>query len=228
MSKMLTWIGVAGTVLYLMVATVLGWGAWDKLWGMEPNEVGDFLAGVVGPLALLWLILGYFQQGAELRNSSEALQLQAEELKSSVQQQIELVNVTREQLAADRAALDAQYTPKLRLYPQSFVYTDDTTDVEFRLQNYGDIASDVSVELGAFGVEFEQTFFDSIPSNGSVIVSLKGLKSSHRGTYNFPLQYKDRLARLHAREVTLVLMPEVDDDGFPSPLELTAIVRDSW
>jgi hypothetical protein len=227
MSKTLTWIGIAITAAYLITASALGWGEWNKFAEMKPNEVGDFLAGVVGPLALLWLILGYFQQGAELRNSAAALQLQAEELKSSVQQQIELVNVTREQLAADRAALDAQYTPKLRLLPHLFTYADDKTAIEFTLQNYGDVARDVFLELGAFGVEFEPTFFDSISSGEMAIVRLNGLDMSHCGSYKFPLQYKDRLARLHAKEVTLILAPGQEDD-FLSPSGVEASVSDPW
>lgn len=41
------------------------------------NNLGDFLAGVFSPLALLWLVLGYRQQGRELR-------LQANELSRTV------------------------------------------------------------------------------------------------------------------------------------------------
>lgn len=205
MSKKLTRIGIGITAIYLIATVLLGWGQWDKFSGMEPNEVGDFLAGVVGPLALLWLILGYFQQGEELRNSAAALQLQAEELKASVQQQMELVSVTREQLAADRAALDAQYTPQLRLDVQLSTIFDDQTTIDFTLRNFGDVAQDVRIELGVFGLEFEQTFFDSISTGQSVEVRLSGLTSKHCGSYRIPLQYKDRLSRSHFRDIGLQL-----------------------
>ena len=65
---------------------------------MDLNESGDFLAGVFGPLALLWLILGFFQQGLELRQNTQALELQAEELRNSVEQQRAIVVATREQI----------------------------------------------------------------------------------------------------------------------------------
>lgn len=54
---------------------------------MPLNELGDFLAGAFGPLALAWLVFGYFQQGDELKQGTEALLMQAEELRHSVEQQ---------------------------------------------------------------------------------------------------------------------------------------------
>ena len=68
---------VAGLVLYLV------------LQGQNPadlrlNELGDFVGGVSSPLAFLWLVLGFFQQGREIRLSNRALQLQAREMRRSV------------------------------------------------------------------------------------------------------------------------------------------------
>ncbi len=81
-----------------------GWG-WYAIrdWGafavMKPNEWGDFLAGTFGPVAFLWLVLGYLQQGQELR-------LQAQELAKSVEQHKELVKASREQVDITRSALE--------------------------------------------------------------------------------------------------------------------------
>ncbi len=87
---------------------------------LDLNELGDFLAGVVGPLALFWLVLGFFQQGKELQNSVAALRLQTRELKASVKQQSEMAKAAQKQntleeeherdrrerkLSADRAML---------------------------------------------------------------------------------------------------------------------------
>lgn len=76
-----------------------------RLLEMKLNELGDFLAGFFAPLAFLWLVLGYLQQGEELQHSTRALQLQAEELRNSVEQQRELVEVTRQQLNSEQETL---------------------------------------------------------------------------------------------------------------------------
>jgi hypothetical protein len=100
--KTLQYVGFAASALYLGVAGWLVATSSTPVGSLAPNELGDFLAGIFAPLAFFWLVLGFVQQGHELRNSAAALWLQSEELRNSVEQQRELVNVTREQLALDR------------------------------------------------------------------------------------------------------------------------------
>lgn len=89
-----TWFGIACTSVWL---TFL-WSYWledpARFAGLPPNEFGDFLAGAFAPLAFLWLVIGYAQQGEELQQNTaallqqeKALRLQASELKQSVQAQ---------------------------------------------------------------------------------------------------------------------------------------------
>ena len=63
---------------------------------LKLNEIGDFLAGALGPLAILWVVLGFFQQSVELARSTEAVKLQASELSKSAEQQAKLEKATRE------------------------------------------------------------------------------------------------------------------------------------
>lgn len=95
-------IGFALSAAYL--GSLLAYAAvnWDAFVALDPNEVGDFLAGSFAPLAFLWLVLGFMQQGEELRYSADALWLQGRELQHSVVQQRELVKVTREQLELEQ------------------------------------------------------------------------------------------------------------------------------
>ncbi|WHP04755.1 hypothetical protein QLH32_11895 [Acinetobacter corruptisaponis] len=86
---LLTYLG--GITLYLIIFFI--WFA-DYNSPMALNEVGDFLAGAFSPIAFLFLYLGYRQnsealriQAEELRQSTEALQLQVAEMKESVEQQ---------------------------------------------------------------------------------------------------------------------------------------------
>src|SRR5690242_18584195 len=60
------------------------WGATAIIWTfhgeagwaipkMDPNEWGDWAAGVAAPLAFLWLVVGYLQQGEELDANAKSL-----------------------------------------------------------------------------------------------------------------------------------------------------------
>ena len=101
MNRWLSVIGIFLTISYL--ASIGYWFGYrlGEIFAMKPNETGDFLAGIFGPVAIFWLILGFFQQGIELRKNTEVLKLQAEELKSSVEQQKNLVEVSRQQVESE-------------------------------------------------------------------------------------------------------------------------------
>lgn len=118
-------IGLIATVVYfasfLVLGPVLYLIGWIRAEPLALNEVGDFLAGLFGPLAIFWLVLGFFQQGEELRNSVDTLKLQAKELAASVSQQKELVHVTREQLAHEREVLGLQKTERQKLAQPDFI-----------------------------------------------------------------------------------------------------------
>ena len=104
-------IGGVLTAIYLAGIALLVYLKRNSLQELELNAIGDFLAGAFGPIAFLWLVLGYIQQGRELKLSSDALRLQADELKNSVEQQAHLVAVGREQIVAQ---LEAQTQERRR------------------------------------------------------------------------------------------------------------------
>ncbi len=68
--------GTFVTGCYLGVLIRLGWDNWYEFTTMEPHLWGDFLAGAFAPLAFLWFVIGYFQQGAALRVQAMELQKQ--------------------------------------------------------------------------------------------------------------------------------------------------------
>lgn len=129
---------------------------------MKYSEVGDFLAGVFAPVAFFWLVLGYRQQSRELRQNTDtlkqqerALQLQVDELRQSVEQQIEMNKTTRLQLESDRQDRDIataqrtlptyerclSYFKSIRrphhLYAE-YIYRTSTKDIVDRLSLFAD------------------------------------------------------------------------------------------
>ena len=105
MSRVLSAIGILATCVYVAFLFWVFGARIEEIRSLQPNHMGDFLAGVFGPLAILWLILGFFQQGVELRENSRALDLQAKELQSSTREQRELLRILHGQLETERAAL---------------------------------------------------------------------------------------------------------------------------
>ena len=73
--------GLSLTVAYVVLVFVFRGVDFLRLLRNGPSgELGDFLAGVFTPVALGWLIGGYFLQREELRAQREELGLQREEL----------------------------------------------------------------------------------------------------------------------------------------------------
>ncbi len=53
-------VGIAASAFIVILISVYIWLNWTGVLALKPNEFGDFLAGALGPLAILWLILGFF------------------------------------------------------------------------------------------------------------------------------------------------------------------------
>lgn len=106
--------GAITTAVWASASIVFVWFDWQSAKIMTFNEWGDFLAGVSAPLAFLWLVIGYFQQGEELGQNTKALEqqekalnLQVEELRLSVEQQ------TKSALALGLQSRISGYTARL-------------------------------------------------------------------------------------------------------------------
>ena len=104
MNKRSLTIGIVVTVIWIAIIVCI-----YLFTGLEHpkslNEFGDFLAGVFAPVAFFWLILGYMQQGKQLEQNTKALeqqeralQLQIDEMREGIKQQVELVQLQRQQL----------------------------------------------------------------------------------------------------------------------------------
>ncbi|PVZ56514.1 hypothetical protein C9422_18500 [Pseudomonas sp. B1(2018)] len=205
-SRGLDWWAAHITAFYVGGALLVMGAKFDELIALELNEVGDLSAGVFGPVAFLWLVLGYIQQGRELKISSAALNLQAKELKESVDQQKEMVGISTDQLnmakkntELENRRLAASVEPKFSL---SSGY--DGTDAYgvhfgFRLFNGGHTITCYKVllddeELHSVGVldkmqqtGFRKTYIEGETSHGGVVVIsyLNGLEEQKFKKFHF-------------------------------------------
>ncbi len=171
-------IGGVVTGLYLVLVLTLVYLKRDTLPGLSLNEVGDFLAGVFGPVAFLWLILGYLQQGRELKLSSEALLLQAAELKNSVEQQTHLVGVGREQIFAQSEAFkqaqrryEQGMNARFIFTPGAYIVSNTQVTNSFEVSNVGADAFDVMLLSGVKEISFHKEL-DVIKAGQTVIIKI--------------------------------------------------------
>ncbi|MEX0371332.1 MAG: hypothetical protein AB3N09_11930 [Tateyamaria sp.] len=147
--------GLSLTLLYVLLLGVIVSTNWDRFCELSPNEWGDFLAGSFGPLALAWIVLGFFLQSRELQASVDTLKLQTEELRHSVEQQKAMVEVTRESLQHEREVLGLQEQRHQDSLAPRFVPIFQSTaksgqekfHFSFRLLNSGAVATNIEFHI---------------------------------------------------------------------------------
>jgi hypothetical protein len=140
------WI-TAGYLVFLAALVLLKWDIFQQL---APNEWGDFLAGTLGPVALIWVVLSFFLQGRELQHSVEALRLQATELKNSVDQQKEMIAVSRQAIDFERAKSENEKEARKQQIAPEFKLTslalDAGSNLSYMVTNVGGNASSILIK----------------------------------------------------------------------------------
>lgn len=132
----------------------------EKLVLLNPNELGDFLAGCFAPLAFFLLYLGYMQQGRELQQNTKALTLQAYEFKNLVKEQEELRIIYLQ----EQSEKHFQVLPRIviskkeatKYYIEEPDYDEDDKivgtykmpyiDIIFEITNEGELAKDITIK----------------------------------------------------------------------------------
>ncbi|ARC91923.1 TPA: hypothetical protein NJ528_004504 [Vibrio parahaemolyticus] len=180
MSKNLTIIGFVLTGSYIVGLALLLYGRFEQMSSMQLNEIGDFLAGIFGPVAFLWLVLGFLQQGKELQQSTKALELQAAELNQSVEQQRELVEVTRAQLEAERLAIELENERRAHAAKPDFLiisrgasHSGGKSNYSFGIKNTGSTATRLRTEFGENMPEQSTPSFHVLEKNQEVQMNLR-------------------------------------------------------
>ncbi len=202
-------IGLIGTILYLgLVWWILDFNNVD-IGSMAPNAWGDFLAGIFGPLALFWVVMGFWQQGSELRNSRNALLLQAKELQQSVEAQRELVKVNISQVELEKEKIEKErrdeierIRPKLRLLGLG----QSATRYMFRLENVG--ADCIDIEIRRFDEETTSNVIfvprQTITKGGSIDFNMVFSAPPKNGEQWLDAYYFDSMMNRHERHFKLL------------------------
>lgn len=195
-------LGAVLTAAYLVgLAIYIIWDA-DAFAVMAPDDWGSFLGGAFAPLAFLWLVLGFFQQGDELRHSADALWLQGEELQHSVEQQRQLVEVTREQLKFESAMLEQQRQeiarntqPILRLQQKgSSGAGEGMRSYSFSLLNHGKPCTGLKIDIeGKSRIER-----NALPAGGTIEFNAE-LPYKQVGPVRITVDYVDERLLAHSK-----------------------------
>lgn len=199
--------GLATSIYLSAVIITVSWRM-PEFSALPLNELGDFLAGVFGPLAVFWLVLGYYQQSRELRISSQALVAQCVELANSAEQQRLALEVAKNQmiLAHERhqvelLELEESIRPRISI---SYINNGISTSIEwlnFELFAFNAAAYDLKVlwieggvefsalSAGYFGVKAKERFqvsFDKgqTPNNFDIAIYCKNVRGRSYG-YHF-------------------------------------------
>jgi hypothetical protein len=210
-----TGVGAALTLAWLVFWVFAVWGDFaasaivQRNATLTLNEWGVFLAGVVAPIAFLWLILGYFQQGHELAKNTEALRAQEQQLMQQVQETAALVReyarhaaasaqLAELEVAAHRRHEEARralLAPHFRFASASFSAGHDLADL--KMVNTGSTAYALKFHSDDFA-EGQIKPSEIIERNATFMlyVSLDRLLQPKRGT--FTISCKDIEGRDHA------------------------------
>ncbi|MBX7456865.1 hypothetical protein K3152_01250 [Qipengyuania sp. 1NDH17] len=191
--------GAFATAVYLLALALTGSQFEVGILDLKPNELGDFLAGAFSPLAFLWLVLGFLQQGQELR-------IQAIELNNAVEQSRQLVDVTRSQLDLDRQSVALTFEKEKELRAPQFRLSGGVTmisgnDVKFKytITNVGGECTDIVLyRRDAEGPMKELRKVDHLRKDSNFEVSLR-LDVNKYPSWQFVLQYKDEDGQAHQR-----------------------------
>ncbi len=135
-------IGVIVTaiwIIYIVAEVVVNFDGYKTL---RLNELGDFLAGAGGPIALMWLVIGYFQQSAALRLQQTELGNQVAETKKLVEQAALQTGLMSDELNYIKTQRHQEAQPRFTMRHAS----SNSGRMQCRLKNHGATVSDVVID----------------------------------------------------------------------------------
>lgn len=192
-------VGAMGSYIYL---------GWCSFKGMDPNEWGDFMAGSIGVLALVWLIVGYFLQSKELSQNTKALvaqiaeaEKQTTELTAQATATEQLRKVTLRQAIANEKLVNMQKelskkadNEKIEAVRPAFIYPGGGNNGihghMFYVSNTGHQVKDLEINVENEEVTFKEDGYKVFNTNDNLHLTYKASKK-YDWNLKFSIQYTD-------------------------------------
>jgi hypothetical protein len=209
--KKLTWFGVSATAIWLAVMLRIGIMNHTHFQGMTPNAWGDYLSGIMAPIAFLWLIIGYFQQQHEIKQNTDALILQHKQLEHQTRETAQLVEKTDKQaIATEQMVLLTQRNMKEKqpLFKCGGVYISSQGNHELNFHNIGGIGFIVDTGNDK-GAEINIDSINPIEYGGRLTLSMKEVKEF---PFAFRIHYRDLEGNDRTSYFTLIGPQDIRQD----------------
>ncbi len=152
-----TWIGICGSYVFTNVG-------WQTMAAQQPHLLGGFIAGILAPVALLWVILAFVQRGSDIHMYAEALrgELQSMIFPSEERSQVihkdieELVRQAAELSTASKAVLRSIHRARMGLRSEIQGMAGISKKTEFHIDRLTETLSERSAKLLSLTEEIEQ------------------------------------------------------------------------
>ena len=203
--KRYTKIGFGITLAWGLLCAGLFLWRFEDTRVMTLNEWGDFLAGMAAPIALFWVVIGYFQHGEELRLNTRALELQQEELRHQVEETATLArSAERQAKASEELTLRETMTAQPDIQVKTWGNTSGPDNYTIRLINSGATATEIKLHYeGPHDLVFEP--LDRWNTKQVAELHLRLVRDNDlKFPIRFHFEYTDRLQEKRTREGELL------------------------
>lgn len=199
--KLRTIAAIGVTLVYAAGFYLLSTSRLDDFKSLRLNELGDYLAGTFGPLALFWVVVGYFQQGEELRKNADELAASVAELKRQAdtnQRRFESEIGARE---VELARYKKRIQPHFNITNKEFSDSNGDRVAIIGLTNSGATVREVVLIVEESGRKYEIRKYDVFRADDTDDIKCAWQRvSAFQNTepVNFEISYKDSDHEMHS------------------------------
>lgn len=206
--KFLTIVGLVLSTIWLLVMFVLINWKFESVGAMDLNEIGDFLAGVTAPLALLWLVIGYFQQGKEISQNTKALKLQVEETAQLARNAERQAAATEQMAILNKTQYETEEAREHALSQPLLISSGGTTSQgsasKTHLQNKGGPVTNIEIKSDApYSINFSPVQALDEDQKATLTIAPE-LGNSLQYPINFELHYTDAVGKKQMKLYSMI------------------------